>query len=211
MSSEGGDVTSRDRAGALPARRAAISLFSGLAGALLLTGCGGSGDRASGEPGAAKSSSSVAAPSADADATGDVEAATGRPLDTTYFTARAPRGFDVDVEDPDFSAYATDRSGDTEIDVTMVPVHGNDFSLRQLAHQVLQTQTWSRSPRIADETTLGGEPAYHLTGAVGGGRCTETFGAAYRDMHVVMVLESSGPAGRLRSTAESVLATWQWK
>jgi hypothetical protein len=193
----------------LRARRAPIALA---ATALLLSGCGGPDDTASGEPGATDAPSPTSTSSTDGDTTteGD-EPASGRPIETTYFTARAPRGFDVDVEDPDFSAYASDRSGRTEIDVTMVPTYGNDFTLRQLARQVVRTQTWSRSPRLADETTLGGEPAYHLTGPVGGGRHTETYGVAHQDTHVVVIVESSGSAEDLRTTAQSVLATWQWK
>jgi hypothetical protein len=175
----------------------------------LLAGCSDSGDRASGDPGPTASGTPTESTSTST-STPDVEPASGKLVETSYFTVRVPRGFKVDVTAEDFSIYASNTGGETEIALGLAPTNGNDFSLDQLAHQTMRSQPWSTTPRIAPETTVAGEPAYHLTGPVGNGTRTETYGVGYRDMGIVIVIDSYLTPAKLQDLADSVLATWQW-
>ncbi|MFC4785547.1 hypothetical protein ACT8ZV_13790 [Nocardioides sp. MAHUQ-72] len=199
-------MTSRDRAGATRAGSASIALALA---ALLLTGCTGSQDSAAGESGRPPSSATGSPQSGPP--TPSVPPASGKAVDTSYFTAHVPRGFTVDVTAEDFSIYTYDPGGRTEISFGITPTYGKQPTLDQLAHSTLRHGLWERDPRIADETTLAGEPAYHLTGPVGLGRHTETYGAAYRDRHIDVTIDSVLPVPELRRLADSVLASWQWK
>jgi hypothetical protein len=177
---------------------------------LLLAGCSDSGDHASGETGASTSDTPSESAS-NSTSTPDVKPATGKLVETSYFTVRVPRGFKVVVTAEDFSIYASDAGGDTEIAFGIASNSGNTFTLRQLAGQTMRSQPWSIPPRIAPETTLAGEPAFHLTGPVGNGKVTETYGGSYQGMGIVMVVDSFLRPAKVQDLAGSVLATWQWK
>jgi hypothetical protein len=181
-----------------------------VAASALLAGCSDSGDRASGEPGTSASDTPTGSTSTST-STPAVEPATGKLVETSYFTVRVPRGFEVDVTAEDFSIYTYDPAGGAEIAFTLVPTNGNDFSLHQLAHQLLRNQPWTREPKLAADTTVAGEPAYHLTGPVGNGLRTDAFGVAHDDMHVMVDVETDRSPEKQQQMVDAVLATWQWK
>jgi hypothetical protein len=187
-------------------RRPSAATAAVLATVLLLAGCDDTGGRASGEPGSA-----TADTPSESTSTPDVEPASGKLVETSYFTVHVPDGFKVNVTAEDFSIYASNTGGETEISFGIVPTYGNDFTLDQLARQALRTGVWARRPRMTDHTTLAGEPAYHLVGPVGSGKRTDTYGVAYQDQHVDVTIDSFLPPDKLDDLAESVLATWQWK
>lgn len=190
-------------------RRRAATALAGLAFAFLpaLTACGDSSDGARADPPARSGTpaGSSASPSA------SVAPATGRAVETSWFRARAPQGWQVVETVPDLATYARKPGSDSFISFGVVETYGNTFTLAQLAHHSLRSNSWARKPSIVAETTLAGEPAYHLRGPVGGGLFADVYGALHQGRQVELDIETEGPAAEHQQVVDSVLASWQWK
>lgn len=137
--------------------------------------------------------------------------AAGKTVDMKLFSTHVPVGWDVSVTAKNFSVLAYDAESGDQISFSVVALAGNDFTLDHLAHQALRYGPWSKTPTIEPETTLAGEPAYHLTGPVGGGLKGESLGSAYDGNDAEVVSQVSGSDAKLQQVMESVLASWQWK
>jgi hypothetical protein len=176
---------------------------------ILLAACGGNDDpRANATPSTAPTSSGD--PSDSPSPSESVAPASGKTVDMKVFDTHVPAGWQVQVSARNFSVTAYDLKSGDQIAFSVVSLAGNDFTLSHLAHQALRLGPWTKTPTIEPETTLAGEPAYHLTGAVGAGGRGESLGAAYKGNDVRVVFQISGPQTKLDRVRESVLASWQW-
>jgi len=201
-------TTSRDGLGWVRRRRTTTALAAlALIHAPARAGCGDSSDGATADPPASSGApaGSSASPSASA------APATGKAVETSWFGARAPQGWQVVETVPDFATYARKPGSDSFISFGAIETYGNTFTLAQLAHHSLRSNSWAKRPSILAETTLAGEPAYHLRGPVGGGLFADVYGALYQGRQVELDIETEGSAAEHREVVDSVLASWQWK
>lgn len=201
-------TTSRDRL--VRARRGRTATALGALTLVLapaLTACGDSSDGATADPPASSGTPTGAGPSPSA----SVAPATGKAVETSWFRARAPQGWQVVETVPDLATYAREPGSDSFISFGVVETYGNTFTLAQLAHHSLRSNSWTRSPSILAETTLAGEPAYHLRGPVGGGLFADVYGVLHQGRQVELDIETDGSAAEHRQVVDSVLASWQWK
>ena len=177
---------------------------------LLLAGCGGeassSGNHPSAAPGAATSSASSSP---------TVAPATGGVVDTSFFSAHAPKGWPVDEMVPDFFTVAGDPDGGSAVAFGIAKTYNNDFTLAQLSRQAIGTHSnWiSKDLDVDLHSSLAGEPAYRLSGPLSGGGHVVAYGVDYQDRHVTVFFELYAPLSRRQRSqvVDSVLATWQWK
>jgi hypothetical protein len=192
-------------------RTTLISLLVG--GPLLLAACGDSDDETTADPTPTTSSSSspATASSSPSSPGSTVAPATGRLVDTSFFSVHVPEGWRVIESVPDLAVTADDTDGLDLISFTMTKTYGKEFTLDELARQALRTTPWSKQPGIAPVTTLAGAPAYHLSGPVGNGFQADAFGLVHGEENVMVSIETQGSAATHREIVESVLATWQWK
>lgn len=177
-----------------------------VASTLLLGACGGKD-----EP--TPSSTAVTSSDGSESSSPSVSAtpASGKTVDMKLFSTRLPDGWQVNVTSENFSVLAYDPETGDQISFSVVSLAGNDFTLEHLADQAVRYGPWSGTPTIEPETTLAGEPAYHLSGPVSGGLRGESLGAAYRGNDVEAVFQVAGSDARLHQVMDSVLAAWQWQ
>lgn len=200
-------TTSRDRT-------RAWSLSALLAATLLLAGCGGD-DQADAQPqpspsstveGSPSGSASDSASASSSSSTG-VAPATGKVIDTSLFTMRAPEHYRVQIVDEDFAASLT--GPEANISVAVVDNNGHEPPLRQLAREERQLTSGLQHAPVRT-TTVGGERAYLL--AAGDSMQYETeVGLNHAGSFVHLNVSSvRGRSVNLR-LLRSMLATWQWK
>jgi hypothetical protein len=204
------EVADADMVTPLGARTRLILTSLLAAATILLAACGGSDDPKA-DPSPPSSATGSASPTTDTSATSSVTPATGKSVDTSAFTANVPSGWQVQVLSKDFSILAYDPKTGDQVSFYIVSMAGNDFTLRQLAGTQVRTGPWSGKPTIEAETTLAGQPAYHLTGEVSDGVKGECLGAPHDGNDVGVIFQVSGSDAKLQQIEESVLATWQWK
>lgn len=183
-----------------------------LAGAALLTvllsGCGGeasSGDDPSPTPGDTTPSTSPSP---------TVAPATGGTVDTSFFSARAPKGWRVDEQVPDFSTVADQPDGGSVIAFGIAKTYGEPFTLARLAHITMSSYRGPESRLDVDvHSRLAGDPAYRLSGPLEGGGEMVVYGVDHQDRHITVQFELYPPLTRQQRSqlVDSVLATWQWK
>lgn len=201
-------TTSRDRK-----RRRTHAALAALALTLVpaLTACGDTSDGAAADPPASSGTPAGSSASRSASPSASAAPATGKAVETSWFRARAPQGWQVVETVPDLATYARKPGTDSFISFGAIETYGNAFTLDQLAHHSLRSNSWARNPSILGETTLAGEPAYHLRGPVGGGLFADVYGALHQGRQVELDIETGGSAAEHQEVVDSVLASWQWK
>ena len=172
---------------------------------LLLTGCqdSGSGDGtgagAAGDPTSASPTESQ-----------EVEPADGPIVESDHASYHVPRTFEVADELAGTFPASEKGSGRSAITLGEVPAFGNT-DLRTLARVMAENVARGRAPQRVADTTLAGEPAFHLEGQVQPGQHFTAYGAARDDMVVYVRFDLDGSREDNADLIESVLATWQWK
>ena len=196
-------TTSRDRAAT--AGLAALLV----AGTMSLGGCGSGDDKADARPqpsGAATTRSSSTSPSPSVSS--GVEPATGKLVDTRWFTARAPRGYDVVVSGEDFSISA--GGPDADVHFSMIGMNGRELSLSQLARDTREYVPGLDHAAVGRRTTLDGEPAYLMTASKPFNHVTDV-GLERDGTKIHLGVTSYGSRAAHQKIVDSILATWQWK
>ncbi len=211
-------TTSRDRTA-----RAGLATLTTLAATVVaatvgLAGCAaddGAADpapsgssSASGSPSASTSASTSATASASASAITGVPPATGKPIETSYFTVRAPEHFGVDVMGKDFSIAVNGPGAD--IGIGIVDLNGHEYDLRQLARYQRSSAYGLEHAPLGRTTTMGGEPAYFLLASKPGLVVSEA-GLTHAGHIVHLTVTSYGTKAENLRILRSMLATWQWK
>jgi hypothetical protein len=190
-----------------PRFRSALCTLT-LAG-LLLTGCGDKDAEAVTDE--TPSSPSGSSPSSETASSDAVEPATGRSVETTWYSVHAPRGWQVRVLAKNFSIVAQDLHSSAYIAFGITDTYGYQDTLAQLAKANLRTSAWPAKPDLVEETTVAGEPAYHLVGPSGDGFDLDVFGVLHDRQHVSAEFALHGSPQKRLAIVESVLASWQWK
>ncbi len=181
---------------------------------LLLTGCGdkdaeAATDETPSSPSESpRASDTASSGTASSDA---VEPATGKSVETTWYSVRAPRGWQVRVLARNFSIVAQDLHSSAYIAFGITDTYGYHDTLTQLAKANLRTSAWPAKPDLVEETTVAGEPAYHLVGPSGDGFDLDVFGVLHDRQHVSAEFALHGSPQKRQAIVESVLAGWQWK
>lgn len=202
-------TTSRDRSPAVGL--ATLALVATTA----LTSCGGGDSKAdaSSEPttsdsvSVSPSTSPSGSPSPSASSSSAVAPATGKQIDTSYFTVRAPKHYQVHVQGKDFS-YAI--SGAADIGIGIIAESGDTPTLDQLARRIRsQVDSLKKAP-LGRTTTIDGEPAYLLVASEPYHTSSEV--GLYRDSHFIhLTIDSYDGRAHNLKLLRSMLATWQWK
>ncbi|MCW2792209.1 MAG: hypothetical protein JWO76_1307 [Nocardioides sp.] len=177
---------------------------------LVLAACGGSGDpKADPSPSSSTSATTSSEPSESESAS--VAPAAGKLVETKFFTAHVPEGWDLVVVSKGFVITSHDPDSESAIGFAIVDTFGKDRSLEDLARQAVRNGAWpSKDPSIVAETELGGEPAYHLTSS-GDGVFIDVRGLLRSGNAIAVRFDNYRSEAALRATVDSVLATWQWK
>ena len=194
-------TTSRDRTAA---GLAALLVAASVA----LTGCGDGDDTADAHPRPTSSSSGSASPSAGASSGTGVAAATGEPIDTSYFTVRVPERYRVDVQGRDFSYAVTGPAGTMNLGI--ISDSGPVPSLPQLAREErAKVERLAKAP-LGATTTIDGEPAYLLVAS--GPTLVTSEAGLYHGSHLVyLTIDTYGSRAQNLRILRSMLASWQWK
>ena len=169
--------------------------------AVLLTGCGGSAPGL--QPDADAPSETVSPSQA-------VEPADGPIVESDHASYHVPRTFEV--ADEMAGTFPANEKGPGRGAITLgeVPAFGNT-DLRTVAQVVARNVARGRPPRPVADTTLAGEPAFHLEGTVQPGQHFTAYGAVHEDQIVYVRFDLDGSRAENADLIESVLATWQWK
>jgi hypothetical protein len=183
--------------------RLAVACLAGV----LLTGCEDSGDGTGAEPTGEPTSAS---PSVSPSGSQGVEPADGPMVESDHASYHVPRTFEVAGELAGTFPASEKGSGRSTITLGEVAAFGNT-DLRTLAQVVARNVARGRAPERVADTTLAGEPAFHLEGQVQPGQHFTAYGAARDDMVVYVRFDLDGSREDNADLIESVLATWQWK
>ena len=179
---------------------------------ILLAGCGGEASSSGKDPSAGNGGSGDAASNTSPSAT--VAPATGGVVDTSFFSAHAPKGWRVDEMVPDFSTIADDPDGSSLVAFGIAKTYGYDFTMARLARQTIGSHSWMGKHVTVDlHSSLAGEPAYRLSGPLPGGGDMVAYGVDHQDRHITVIFELYAPLSRRQRSqlVDSVLASWQWK
>jgi hypothetical protein len=172
--------------------------------AVLLTGCQGpDAGGGSAEPDGEETSASPSASQG-------IEPADGPIVESDHASYHVPRTFEVGDELA--GTFPASEKGPSRSAITLgeVPAFGNT-DLRTLAQVVAQNVARGRAPKRVADTTLAGEPAFHLEGQVQPGQHFTAYGAARDDVVVYVRFDLDGSRQANADLIESVLATWQWE
>ncbi|NYD43665.1 hypothetical protein [Nocardioides panaciterrulae] len=163
---------------------------------------------ASGSPDASAGTSAGTSADNSAGAFPGVDPAAGPAIETSYFTARAPRHFRVKVMAEDFSISVNGPGAD--IGIGIVALNGHQYSLRELARYQRSSAYGLEHAPLGRTTTMGGEPAYLLLASRPGLVVSEA--GLTHDGHIVhLTVTSYGEKAENLRLLRSILATWQWK
>jgi hypothetical protein len=88
-----------------------------------------------------------------------------------------------------------------------------EVDLHSLGQAAIEGAGWVRKPRIDADATLGGRPAYHLSGPIHEVSTIEAWGGYYEDrvISVLITLDRDTPKAEARALIESVMATFEWR
>ena len=174
---------------------------------VLLTGCGGS------PPG----------PGSDRDPAGDPTSASPSPsesqgpepadgpiVENDHASYHVPTTFEVSDELAGTFPANEIGSGRGSITLGEVPTFGNT-DLGTIARVVARNVARGRTPKRVADTTLAGEPAFHLEGQVQPGQHFTAYGSVHEEQVVYVRFDLDGSRAENADLIESVLATWQWK
>jgi len=182
--------------------------------ALVLTGCSSSGDPTEDPPRSDAPSQDATgsspedpaeSPTESPTATPTVEPASGPVLDVDGVSVRLPRGWRVRY-DTAVSGTGLGKQGLIFVSVFAGP----ERPLRALIREDLRLTGPVTQLRRADDTTLGGNPAYHYTARATATNLRDSFGT-WDDGDEVIVqfdLHDDRSAAERRELVESVLATY---
>ena len=176
---------------------------------LLLAGCGGEASSSGHDPSAVPSDATTSTSPGPT-----VEPATGGVVDTSFFSAHAPKGWEVDEMVPDFITVADERDGYSHVAFGISKTYGYPFTLARLARNTISSHSLNRKDLDVDlHSSLAGEPAYRLSGKRRGGGDVVEYGVDYQDRHITVFFELYAPLSRRQQSqlVDSVLASWQWK
>lgn len=186
-------------------RRAALTLCGVLTAGLLL-GCGGGDEPADDPTSTAPSATPTTGDSPTEEDTAAVEPASGKTIEGDQFSVTIPRGWQADREQIGVTyAYDPDSTATLVTGVTAV----GEKSLDEAAALFLSS-TSRQGVRHVGDTTLGGEPAFHLRGKPLSGYTFEAYGLWRNGQLVTLEFDLPGTDEERRALMDSVLATWQW-
>ncbi len=186
----------------------AVLILSAVLGTAALTGCGGA-EQPSADPAQPTTSgtSETAGGAPTEQPSANVEPATGKRLEGDQFTVNIPQGWRADPEVMGVT-FTYDPPG-TDTVVTGVSAVSR-LSLDQAARRFSSSVSRDGVRRLPD-TTLGGEPAFHLTAKPVGEKVYEAFGLWRNNEIVTLEFDITGTRAERRQLMESVAATWQWR
>lgn len=186
----------------------AVLTLSAVLGTALLTACGSDGGP-SADPSEPTTSSTSETPGDEPteEPSATVEPATGKRLEGDQFTVNIPQGWRADPEVMGVT-FTYDPHG-TDTVVTGVSAVSR-LSLDQAAKRFSSSVSRDGVRRLPD-TTLGGEPAFHLTAEPVGEKVYEAFGLWRNNEIVTLEFDITGTKAERQQLMESVAATWQWK
>jgi hypothetical protein len=181
------------------------------AAATLLAGCGDGGDR----PDADSSPTASTSPGASASQSPTVEPATGKLLQNSHFTTRAPAGWRVKsgmTTSVVSTVYAGDEEKDGTVSAFMSIADGPallDESLDKLARAKVRSD-FVQKPAV-DTLEVDGVEMYRVAGNVDGSTYAIAIGTIDDEKLVELRLESSVRSlEELQEVLDSVLAAWKW-
>ena len=171
--------------------------------AVLITGCQDE------DPGGT-SGPEPADPSSGSSQSQAVEPADGPVVENAHASYRVPKGYEV--ADELAGTIPANDSGSSRSAITLaeVPTFGNT-DLGTIAQLVARNVARGRAPKRVADTTLAGEPAFHLEGQVQPGQHFTAYGAIHDDNVVYVRFDLDGSRAQSQQVIDSVLATWQWK
>lgn len=176
--------------------------------AALLDGCAGGDTTAETTVQPTSSGSASTSPSTIAASNTGVAPAAGKVIDTSLFTARVPKRFDVVVSGKDFSITAL--GPDAGVHFSMIDLNGRELSLTQLARDGGRSLPELRHAPLGRRTTLGGEPAYLLTASKPFDNVT-AIGLERDGTLIRLEVDTYATRAAQHRLVGSILATWQWK
>jgi hypothetical protein len=161
---------------------------------------------ASESPSAADSPTEPTEPTAPTDDPATVEPATGPPLTVKGVSLRMPEGWHLDNDEASFMVVGAADDRTAIVNLGSFPSLDPDVSLGRLARSTLRTGGYSNG-KVLPEATMGGRPAFHVTGDVVGD-WTEEFGLIHEGEIVsVEFVFRRGPKTGRQELIDSVLAT----
>jgi hypothetical protein len=175
-------------------------------------GCGGE-DRASGDdPSPSTSAATSTPPESAGSESPQAEPATGKVVETKWFRVKVPAGWRVTEVATDFVIVADDRTGPSIISFSITDTYGEPSPLGKLARTLADTAHFTGDYQVSTDGTLGGEPAYVITGARDGATLEATaYGSLHDEQDVSVTFSLDDTVGPRQELVDSVLATWQWK
>ena len=188
----------------------ALTVAATLCLTLALAGCGddeGESDAGPREtPTSAAGDTSPTGPASPTDESPSVAPASGPRLAMEQASLRLPEGWQVDNDDSDIVVVGLAKDLSAAIYLNSFPSLDSGASLEQLARSTQRTGDYPPGS-IRPETTLAGEPAFHLAGQVGDDY-SEEFGLLHDgDIVSVEFVHRSGPRAAWSELVASVLAT----
>ena len=180
-----------------------------VAGTMTLTGCGGGDSRAEARPEATTSDSVSASPSPSASSKPGVAPATGKVVETSWFTVRVPEHYKVDVMGQDFHIDAAGPSGEVTFGIISLPF-GKEFTVPQLARYMRGFLPGLHDAELGRRTTIDGETAYLFT-AKEHFNVDSDAGLTHDGQIIHVSVSTYKTPAENRRLLESVLATWHWK
>lgn len=179
-----------------------------VAGTVTLAGCSSSDDEAEArpEPTPSPSDRSSTSSTPSASSSPDVPAATGKLIDTDYFTARAPEHYQVEKLGP----FTITVNGAADIGIGTIDSNGDKPSLERLARQARSRVDRLKKSPLDKTVTMGGEPAYLLL-ASRPYNVTSEAGLIRGDHWFYVTVDSYHDRADNLRILESILASWQWK
>ena len=175
---------------------------------LLVSGCSDDDPEAKVPPASESPSAtdSSTEPTEPTDDPATVEPATGPPLTLKGVSLRMPEGWHLDNDDASFLVVGAADDRTAIVNLGSFPSLDPNVSLMRLARSTLRTGSYSNG-KILPEATMGGRPAFHVTGDVVGD-WTEEFGLLHEGEIVsVEFVFLRGPKTGRQELIESVLAT----
>lgn len=131
-------------------------------------------------------------------------------MQNSHASYRLPRGYDVG--DALAGTIPANERGVRRSSITLaeVPAFGTTdpgTAARVVARNVAE----QRPPRRMADTTLDGEPVFHLEGRLARGSWFSAYGAIRQDTVVYVRFDLVGTRAQSKEVVESVPATWQWR
>lgn len=178
-----------------------------------VSACGGDPDAPEAAPSPADPPSS-GSPSASAtpstSPTATVAPASGRLVETSRFSFRAPRGFTYREVSGEFLGSLSDLVADDHIYFGVTEDYP-ETSLGEQAQEYVEGRSFDRAPRQVADAELDGREVFHLSGPVSDRNHLEVYGRSEDGVAVDVTFDIHSEAQRREEIIASVLATWRWE